>query len=143
MLTVLSMMFSYAHLYYLVVDLGLIDSGLDLVFGYIEYWQHVFSFWDLTVYSSSFTNTSKYCSSLNLTSMSGNMIMYHHFWLSSGVIQNLDNIVWRLPPQQSENIVIVVIMHKNNVIDKSEVERNLVMFATTSIPPRLGSLILY
>lgn len=26
----------------MMVDLGLIDSGLELVFGYVEYWQHLF-----------------------------------------------------------------------------------------------------
>jgi hypothetical protein len=44
----------------------------------------------------------------------------------------------------TENIVIVVSIHKNNVIDKSDVvERYSVMFATTCISPRLGSSILY
>lgn len=47
----------------------------------------------------------------------------------------------RLPPQQSENIVIAVSMHKNNVIDKSEIQRNLVMFATTCIPPRFDFIL--
>lgn len=43
----------------------------------------------------------------------------------------------------TKNVVIVVSVHKNNVIDKSEVERNSVMFATTCIPPWLVSFILY
>jgi len=42
----------------------------------------------------------------------------------------------------TENVVIVS-LHKNNVIDKSEVERNSVVFATTYIPPGLVSFILY